>query len=230
MSRFLSRRVVVGLGLSGLLVVACARANLDDTGEDPGTEDSGVTEPSGGSVDASPKPPIKDSGTTTPPPVSDAGSDAAPIQDASTDGPVTPPPTPSCDFSNACPATVTTLGTVSGNLTTTTVSASGTSSQWVNVIVKDEGFLFGNVKLSAKLTGPSAGNYGLLAYEAAPASTACTSATQQNLNTDNVKTMSFSWSQNIGDDGRSVTFEVRHLAGACTADQSWKLELTGTPP
>ena len=223
-------------------VGACAVAtnDVDDTPEDAGAS----TEPSVGKLDGAADGAGTTAGNTggttagttggsttsgtTPPP--DAGSG-----DAGVDAPPDAPPGLSCAAPNACPATLTDIGSLAGDKSGQPVARTGPTSEWLKVLVleEDSNILF-RVPLRVRLAlrSPLGGNYGMYVYSGGiNRDPNCAQILAENGSADTVKTIDLTWEDRGGSsDNRLLTVEVRNLAGDCRPDKQWSLEVQGNVP
>jgi hypothetical protein len=191
-------RLVLALGLT-----ACASA-------DPaGTIDAG-----GGSVDAAVRVDAAPGGDATLAP--DAGAIAS-----------------NCAGPTTC-QTAQLLGTFSGDTGAGTFSGDGYQSAWFRVRVTEDysdapGLA---LRLAAKLTSPAGGGFDTFVYVNAASDTVECSTTLGTVTiSGNTKEVRAEWGEgfipNGADDTRDVTIEVRPTTTACSAGQTWQLQVDG---
>jgi hypothetical protein len=126
---------------------------------------------------------------------------------------------------------------MSGDVTGPGVSATGSSSRWLLVTVRedDAGVIGIPLQVTANLVSPPGANFDLFLYmddAALPQTQVCTGPPiASSTNVSGVDTVIHSWGEgavsNSADDTRIVTFEVRHVSGACTPGATWSLTVTG---
>jgi hypothetical protein len=206
----------VGSGPDEIGVSDLAAAPLDD---------SGVDSPSVKLQPPAPPP--------APPPIDD---DAGTGDDAGADSggppPPPPPPPPTCDAPNTCVAS-TNLGSVSGDTGADMQSTQGTTSQWFQVRVSenDSSVFATSLRMKATLVSPAGANFDLYVYvpgsdtiecSAVSASSTTTGSDQASVEFGESGTFS-----NGSNDDRTVTVEVRHVSGTCSAGAKWTLSVFG---
>ncbi len=126
------------------------------------------------------------------------------------------------------------LGSVSGDTGAAMRTASGYQSAWYKVrVTEDDSGVFG-IKLSAtiRLTSPAASNYDVFVYVNTGSDVVeCTTPSGTLTTTGTTDSTYIIWGEgsvsNGSDDGRTVSIEVRPIAGACDASQPWQLAVTG---
>ncbi len=200
--------------------------------EDPGV-DSDVSDASAMADEGRP---AVDSGKVTHPPDTGTSSDAT-ATDATSGGDTgQDSATVSCTSPDQCNAGATSLGTVAGDESGPTKTASGATSEWLRFdLMEDDNSIIGHpMKLTATLTSPTGANFDLYAYlGSAIGSIDCTQVQAQSTNpagqTDSV---SFEWGETGGiangvDDSATVMLEIRWVAGTCASSSSWSLSAHG---
>lgn len=167
--------------------------------------------------------PQGDAGTDAP--ITDAGGGDSGAGDGGTGG--------SCAATMTCGA-ATDLGSISGDKNANVKTASGTGSQWFKILVtEDDSAIDANdLEMKAVLTSPAGSNYDLFLYlpSSGPTTRNCTTISKSSTSTSSSDQASLSWGEsglfaNGDDDDRTVTVEVRHVSGPCTAP--WSLSVYG---
>ncbi len=246
--------VVSGLAFTAAMVVACANGGaepdqgaFDDGGADgaASSSGSGSGSTSGGSSASSSGGTTSSSGGSSGGPTDsgsgsgggDSGGDdgGGPGDDASGDdgGNAT------CSMSpDQCVAGATSLGSVAGDESGSTVSASGYTSEWLRLdeTEQDSSPVGKPMIFTATLTSPPGMNYDLYAYLGASGGVGnieCTTVKGQSTNPAGEQDqISFQWGETGGiangsDDSATVMIEVRWVSGACSTAQNWSLSAHG---
>ncbi|APR86287.1 Hypothetical protein A7982_11636 [Minicystis rosea] len=109
-------------------------------------------------------------------------------------------------------------------------SASGTTSKWFKIYVKEVvSSLFDYPRLSytITLTSPPDTAYGLFVYTGTESVATCSSGLKQGSGVP--QTVSDTWGDALGaDDSTWITVEVRYLSGdACGPSDEWRLSVRG---
>jgi hypothetical protein len=143
-----------------------------------------------------------------------------------------------CDAGAACPSAAS-IGHVSGDTRADTVTADGTTSTWLHVVVTEDDSAWAGrpVHLRATLTTPPTEAFELHAYldvsKRDDAGLDCVHDVAQSLPSGGAAVLDFSWgdppdaSANGYDDGRTVALEVRSISGTCASTAPWHLEVRG---
>jgi hypothetical protein len=141
--------------------------------------------------------------------------------------------TTSCTASNTCMA-ATDLGMVSGDTGADVKSAQGTGSKWFTVRVTEDDSGLTGVKLwmKATLNSPAAANYDLYVYVPGSDTRECSNVTKSSTSSATTDTAGVEFGEggtfsNGSDDDRTVTIEVRHVSGPCSASDQWTLTVNG---
>jgi hypothetical protein len=173
----------------------------------------------GGPVDA---PPIVDS------PRQDI--DAPPMTDAMIDA----PQQDLCTSSATCAGAMD-LGSISGDDTTSSVTASGYQSAWYKVrVTEDDSSPFANdLSILAQLTSPPGTNYDVYVYVNTGSDVVeCTTPRASGTSTGTTDQAPLTWGEsgtfsNGNDDSRTVSIEVRPVSGPCSASAPYQLVVFG---
>lgn len=225
-------RGLIAVG-GAVAIVGCAVGSNSD---DVGVSDLATAPIDAGDEQASVKlkPPAP---PPAPPPDDDAGTgDDGGSSDAGTDSggppPPPPPPPPTCNAPNTCPTSVS-LGSVSGDTGSDMQTTQGTTSQWFTLRVSEnDSSIFANsLEMKATLVSPAGANFDLYVYVPGSDTLECSavSASSTTTGTDEAgvefgESGTFS---NGNNDDRTVTVEVRHVSGTCSAGSKWTLTLFG---
>ena len=234
--------VVSGLAFTAAMVVACANGGADadqgafDDGGADGTASSsgsGSGSTSGGSSGSSSGGTTSSSGGSSGGPT-DSGSGSGGGDSGGDDG-----GNATCSTSpDQCVAGATSLGSVAGDESGSTVSASGYTSQWLRLdeTEQDSSPVGKPMIFTATLTSPPGMNYDLYAYLGASGGVGnieCTTVKGQSTNPAGEQDqVSFQWGETGGiangsDDSATVMIEVRWVSGACSTSQNWSLAAHG---
>jgi hypothetical protein len=147
--------------------------------------------------------------------------------------------TATCSTSpDQCVAGATSLGSVAGDESGSTVSASGYTSEWLRLdeTEQDSSPVGKPMIFTATLTSPPGMNYDLYAYLGASGGVGnieCTTVKGQSTNPAGEQDqVSFQWGETGGiangsDDSATVMIEVRWVSGACSTAQNWSLSAHG---
>ena len=161
-------------------------------------------------------------------PVDAPGSDTFLPRDASIDAPVD-----LCPTTDTCQA-ATMLGMVSGDTGSQKVTAMGFRAAWFRVrVTEDDSSVIGKaLHITAKLTSPANVNFDVFLYVNAGSDVIeCATTTGTITHNGALDTNTATWGEgsvaNGSDDGRSVSVEIRPITGACSAGQTWQLEIDG---
>jgi hypothetical protein len=149
-------------------------------------------------------------------------------------------PPPDAGFSCAPPTDctrATDLGAISGDTAGPGVSATGSTSRWLSVLVREDdmGILGVPLTVTATLTPPAGVNFDLFLYMDAagtPQTRVCNGApVASSTKTSGVDMATHAWGEQItsnnGDDTRIVSIEVRFVSGLCAPAATWSLTVTG---
>jgi len=234
------------------LAVACASGGeeadqgaFDDGGAD-GTA-SGSGSGSGSSSGSSSGGTTSSSGGSSGGQVMDSGSSSGGNDSGNDDGGGSGDDAAGDDGGNAlcstspdqCVATATSLGSVAGDETGATVSASGYTSEWLRLdeTEQDSSPIGKAMIFTATLTSPPGMNYDLYAYLGASGGVGnieCTTVKGQSTNPAGEQDqVTFQWGETTGgiangnDDSATVMIEVRWVSGACSTAQNWSLSAHG---
>jgi hypothetical protein len=246
--------VVSGLAFTAAMVVACANGGADadqgafDDGGADGTASSsgsGSGSTSGGSSGSSSGGTTSSSGGSSGGPT-DSGSGSGGGDSGGDDGGGAGDDASGDDGGNAtcstspdqCVAGATSLGSVAGDESGSTVSASGYTSQWLRLdeTEQDSSPVGKPMIFTATLTSPPGMNYDLYAYLGASGGVGnieCTTVKGQSTNPAGEQDqVSFQWGETGGiangsDDSATVMIEVRWVSGACSTAQNWSLAAHG---
>jgi len=138
-----------------------------------------------------------------------------------------------------CVAGATSLGSVAGDETGATVSASGYTSEWLRLdeTEQDSSPIGQAMIFTATLTSPPGMNYDLYAYLGASGGVGnieCTTIKGQSTNpAGEIDQVTFQWGETTGgiangnDDSATVMIEVRWVSGACSTTQNWSISAHG---
>ena len=215
--------------LAGVLDAACAVDGVvEDNGADPGTDTADAA------LDASPgtNPASRDAGNTDASRADAPGDSARPDTGAADSGQdAAPDGSAQCAAANNCP-TATALPQVSADTGNDVRTTQGTTSQWVQVLAtEDNGNWFGHdLRIKATLASPPGTNFDLYLYQGpdAPGLACGLSPKATSVLAIGTDTVADLWSDNANhDDAKIVTFEVRHVSGACAPGAQWTLTVTG---
>lgn len=123
------------------------------------------------------------------------------------------------------------LGEVRGDRGLDTREASGTTSQWLRVLVKQPSTSpWGDSTVTLTLDSPPGANFDLFTHlgpvNSGPAkcSGVADGASTHASGTDSVH---LQWPETLSDDTRWLTIEVRHVSGTCRSSAPWKLKVAG---
>lgn len=226
-----SKAQLVG-ALASLLVVGvgCAVGSAADTDVMEGTLASTPIEAGADEEESVKLPPPsnteapKDAGSTT-----DASSDAGKADSGGGGGGTTV----ACTASSPCTG-ATDLGAVSGDTSSSPLSAQGTGSQWFRVWVTENDNGVDGVKLraNATLTSPPGTNFDLYLYNGSSSAHECAGVSAQSNSSGSSDAAGVSFGEggvlaNGSNDSRYVTVEVRWVSGACASNQKWSLTFNG---
>jgi hypothetical protein len=132
-----------------------------------------------------------------------------------------------CDDVNDCASAVQ-LTDINGDTGDDIRTLSGSTSQWVKVLVKDVAFTLSNTNESytATLTSPPGLEFALFAYDGDASTPDCFAAPL--IGSGSPQVISDAWPDGSGNDNRWITFEVRYVSGpACDASSTWTLVVEG---
>lgn len=141
--------------------------------------------------------------------------------------------TGTCAASNTCMG-ATDLGMVSGDTGADVKSAQGTGSKWFTVrVTEDDSSVFAvALWMKATLNSPAGANYDLYVYVPGSDTRECSAVSKSSTSSATTDTAGVEFGEsgsfsNGGDDDRTVTIEVRHVSGPCTASDQWTLTVNG---
>jgi len=139
----------------------------------------------------------------------------------------------SCSAPNTCP-TSTSLGSISGDTGSDMQTAQGTTSQWFTVrVTENDSSVFANsLEMKATLVSPAGANFDLYVYVPGSDTLECSAVSASSTSTSATDTAGVEFGEsgtfsNGNDDSRTVTVEVRHVSGTCSAGSKWTLTLVG---
>jgi hypothetical protein len=138
----------------------------------------------------------------------------------------------SCASPNVCTAS-TSMGSISGDTGSDTQNAQGTTSQWLSVrVTENDSSIFANsLEMKATLVSPPGANFDLYLYVPGTDTIECSavsaSSTTTGTDTAGVEFGESGTFSNGVDDSRTVTVEVRHVSGTCSAGAKWTLSVVG---
>ena len=154
----------------------------------------------------------------------------------------------SCDAPAAC-AAAKSIGTVSGDTDAGTLSATGTTSTWLQMrVTEDDSDWSGRAtEFSASVTSPPGATFDVFAYvytatalpdggdfSDAGAPVDCTNVVASSTRNGDVATVHVAWGETVDggsanglDDSRVVSLEVRSTSGGCSQDAPWSLVVHG---
>jgi hypothetical protein len=249
--------VVCALVFTASVAVACANGGgeadqgaFDDAGADGTTSSStgsgsGSGSTSGGSSGSSSGGTTSGSGSSSGGQVDSGSSSGAGDSGGDDGGGGGDAPTgddggnASCSTSpDQCVASATSLGSVAGDESGATVSASGYTSEWLRLdeTEQDSSPTAKAMIFTATLTSPPGMNYDLYAYLGPSGSVGtpeCTTVKGQSTNPAGEQDqVTFQWGEtgtfaNGSDDSATVMIEVRWISGACSTSQNWSLSAHG---
>jgi hypothetical protein len=156
---------------------------------------------------------------------------------------------PSCASSATC-ASASSIGTVSGDTDAGTLTASGTTSTWLQMrVTEDDSNWAGRpTEFTASVTSPPGTTFDLFAYvytatalpdggdfsDAGPP-VDCTNLVASSTRAGDVATVHVAWGEALDggsanglDDSRVVSLQVRNTAGKCSGTP-WSLVVRGNP-
>ncbi|HEY6458557.1 MAG TPA: hypothetical protein VIY73_00355 [Polyangiaceae bacterium] len=247
---------VCALLAGAALAVACANGGssdegvFDEGGSDVGASGSGSggstssggTGSSGGkggssSGSSSSSGSPSSSGSSRGAESSSGGGDAGDDGSASDDGGSTGDDGGTCSsYPDTCSAGATSLGSVAGDESGATESASGSTSEWLRLdeTEQDSSPVGKAMNFTAVLTSPPGTNYDLYAYlGSSVGDIQCTTVKGSSTNpAGQPDQVTFSWGETGGiangaDDSATVMIEVRWVSGACSTSQNWSLQAHG---
>ena len=136
-----------------------------------------------------------------------------------------------CNFSapNDC-SSATDLGTVGGDTGHDTLSHDGIGSLWLQVLVSETAGLNHPLSYTVSLTSPVGGDYDLYVSEGGQDGPDCGATPVQG--TGDPESVSNGWQDSqmgVGNDGRTLSIEVRYVSGT-DCDTPWHLTVTGHTP
>jgi hypothetical protein len=127
------------------------------------------------------------------------------------------------------------LGSVSGDSTASSVTASGYQSAWYKVRVTEDDSGIGGEELKAlvQLTSPPGTNYDVYVYvNTGNDVVECTTPSASGTSTGTTDQARLTWGEsgtfsNGNDDSRTVSIEVRPVSGPCMAGATYQLVVFG---
>lgn len=138
-----------------------------------------------------------------------------------------------CTASNTCMG-ATDLGMVSGDTGADVKTSQGTGSKWFTVrVTEDDSSAFGaKLWMKATLTSPPGANYDLYVYVPGSDTRECSAVTKSSTTSATTDTAGVEFGEggtlsNGSSDDRTVTVEVRHVSGPCSASDQWTLSVNG---
>lgn len=141
--------------------------------------------------------------------------------------------TASCTATNTCMG-ATDLGMVSGDTGADVKTSQGTGSKWFTVrVTEDDSSAFGaKLWMKATLTSPPGANYDLYVYVPGSDTRECSAVTKSSTVSSTTDTAGVEFGEggtfsNGSSDDRTVTVEVRHVSGPCSASDQWTLTVNG---
>ena len=212
------RAARLAICLLGCLALAagCAKGSDDEPVLDDGT-------------DAAPR---EDTSVPMSPGAGDGGGrDGEGRIDASTDGQTDQDASGiACDTPKPC-ASGQDLGEVKGDRGTDTRDATGSTSQWLKVLVRQPSTgPWGDSAVTVTLESPAGANFDLYAslgpLNEGPAKCAG-SPDGTSTSTSATDSVHLAWPETFSDDTRWLTIEVRHVSGTCLPSATWKLSVKG---
>jgi hypothetical protein len=140
-------------------------------------------------------------------------------------------------YPDQCTASATSLGSVAGDESGSTVGASGYTAEWLRLDeTEQDSSIIGHAMIfTATLTSPPGMNYDLYAYLGSSiGDIQCSSPKGQSTNPAGQQDqVSFQWGETTGgisngsDDSATVMIEVRWVSGACSTSQNWSISAHG---
>ncbi|HOE51271.1 MAG TPA: hypothetical protein PLH51_21945, partial [Polyangiaceae bacterium] len=139
-----------------------------------------------------------------------------------------------CDYPNSCTA-ARDIGLVRGDKGSDVVTASGSSSEWLRLRVKeaDDSMAGRELKVRITLRSPAPTNFDLYVYLDKDKDVVECSllAASSVLPAEELDSANLNWGEaqipNGKDDSRWVTIEVRHVSGPCSEQYSWEVTAKG---
>ena len=139
----------------------------------------------------------------------------------------------SCAATNTCMGAAD-LGMVSGDQGADVKSSQGTGSKWFTVrVTEDDNSAFGaKLWMKATLTSPPGANYDLYVYVPGSDTRECSAVSKSSTLSSTTDTAGVEFGEggtfsNGSSDDRTVTVEVRHVSGPCSATDQWTLTING---
>lgn len=138
----------------------------------------------------------------------------------------------SCEPTNTCAtARTSTIASIPGDDTLVPLEMRGSTSEFVQLRITESSSLWYDLKVKATLTSPPGTNFDLLVYvPATDTATDCNVFAGVSTATSGEDVVRATWSDSlIGDDSKTVVFEIRNTSGECSSarDARWLLKLQG---
>lgn len=141
-------------------------------------------------------------------------------------------PDPACASPHACTDSEELPGTLLGDVAYGSATAQGATSRWFRARLRETAYAFdGAMRVSAELTSPPGTNFDLVVYMNKGADVVECGVVAGRSSTTGVDRVVVTWGKDTPpgfDDSRWVTFEVRHVSGACDGTP-WSLVIKGGP-
>jgi hypothetical protein len=212
--------LVVG-GVLGVTAMACSSASPTGTGTDNNTGRKHGSSGSSGSSSAT-DPGSSDTPTTPSDPTPPTSTpDASTPDSGNHDAGPPPPPKLVCTTIPTC-TNVHALKSISGDGSEQT-SFTGAGSMWLSIHIREDSLATQSIGFSAELYSPAGGTYEMYVHGSDCTSDLGTS-TQLSDGAEGVA----SWDDTgFLDDAKDVMIEIRHVDGACSATDTWTLDILG---
>jgi hypothetical protein len=140
-----------------------------------------------------------------------------------------------CDTNVTCAGALT-LAAISGDVGTGKQTAQGYQSAWYKLrLTEDEHGIFGrNLSVQVKLTSPPGNDFDVFLYlnQDSDVTQECSVQFGDRSSAGPVDSIHAEWGEggglaSGGDDARTASIEIRHIAGVCSVAQVWQLEVEG---
>ena len=136
-----------------------------------------------------------------------------------------------CTNPGTC-AVAASLGTVSGDTGSGTISYTGTTSRWISITVSEDDHTILTpkaLKAEISLSSPTGVDFDLYVYDG------CGSLLDKSTNLSGIDSVAAEWPDlqpfpSGHDDTKTLYIEVRHRAGSCSASSKWSLQVRGNYP